>query len=141
MEWFDSLPERMQFYAGPVFIVFVSIGAALSYLRSKKMGPAQPKVQEFYASGALSDMGPVKELVEQTGLLVQQQVRANLALEACALNIGRLCDLFGQHLADLREQREEDDLRDAEQRGYDRAHADKVSRARAAAKRTPRTKP
>lgn len=79
MELLNQLPEGVRGLAWAVFGVLVSIGAAFAYLRGKKEGP--PKVAEFGFTGSLADMSPVKQLVEQTGLLVQQQVRTNIALE------------------------------------------------------------
>ena len=44
------------------------------------MGPPAPKVTEFGMTGQVAEMVPVKALVEQTGLLVQQQIRTNIFL-------------------------------------------------------------
>ena len=73
----------------------------------KKEGPAQRKVQEFAVAGQLADMGPVKQLIETVGLLVQQQIRTNLHLEATATAERELVDLLASHLADLRAERAE----------------------------------
>lgn len=87
MDGLEQIPTQLQPLAGLVFAIVVAIGSALVYLRGRREGAPKPKVQEFYASGQLADMGPVKELVENTGLLIQQQVRANVAIERCAVAI------------------------------------------------------
>ena len=84
MDWYYNLPAEFQAFAGPVFAIIVAAGGAFTYLRSRRQGPERPKVQEFYAGGELADMGPVKELVEQVGLLVQQQLRTAVAMEKAA---------------------------------------------------------
>lgn len=44
--------------------------------------PLKPPEKEFSIAGQFSELEPVKELFEQTGLLVQQKVRANIVEEA-----------------------------------------------------------
>jgi hypothetical protein len=90
MDVLSGLPEEWRTLATIIFVAVVAVGGALAYLRGKKEGPPAPKVQEFYASGQISDMGPVKELVEGQGLLYQQQVRTNLALERVAVALEKI---------------------------------------------------
>lgn len=105
MEWLDSLnlPPQLAGVATFIFILAGAVFAAWSRLQGKKEGPPQPKVQEFYAAGQLADMGPVKELVEQAGLLFQQQVRTNIALE-------KLATLWAEDLEARRKAEAERDL-------------------------------
>ncbi|HEY8578201.1 MAG TPA: hypothetical protein VIL88_17885 [Devosia sp.] len=73
---------------------------------SKKEGPPAPKVQEFYAAGQLADMGPVKELIESVGLVMQQMVRTNIALEDTAKAQTHLAHVFEARLEEERRDRE-----------------------------------
>lgn len=86
MDWLSDLglSPQLQTLATVAFVIALAVFAAYSRTIGKKEGPAQPKVQEFALSGQLADMGPVKELLEQAGLLFQQQVRTNIHLEASA---------------------------------------------------------
>lgn len=106
LDFLDQIPVEWRPLALVVFIVVGAGGAALSYLRGKKVGPEAPKVQEFYAAGALHDMGPVKELVEVTGLVMQQMVRTNMALEATAKELARVAQIVEARLEDERRDRE-----------------------------------
>lgn len=134
MELLNQLPESIRGLAWAVFGVLVSVGAAFAYLRGKKEGPPAPKVQEFYASGQLADMGPVKELIEQTGLLVQQQVRTNMHLERCAVAMERVTAAYEGHLAD---ERNEAEIEAEVERRLDR----QLKERRARARRKPSPKP
>jgi hypothetical protein len=102
----EIISAEFQWIGGLVFAVSVSFLAAWSRFNGKKDGPAQPKVHEFALSGQLADMGPVKELMEQTGLLVQQQVRTNIHLEATAKALSKFADTYAHRIED--EQREKD---------------------------------
>lgn len=85
LDFLEIIPAEWRPMALFIFVVGGALSAVLTYHRGKRAGPEKPRVQEFYAAGQLADMGPVKELVEQTGLLIQQQLRTNLALERCAV--------------------------------------------------------
>lgn len=100
------LPAEWQGLAAIAFVVSMAVFAAWARTFGKKEGPPAPKVQEFYAAGQLADMGPVKELVEGVGLLMQQQVRTNIALEETAKAIAHLCAVFEAHLEEERRERE-----------------------------------
>lgn len=107
------LPDEWQGVAAVVFVVSMAVFAAWARTFGKKEGPPAPKVQEFYAAGQLADMGPVKELVEGVGLVMQQMVRTNLALEAnakaqetTAAAITRFAALYEHRVED--EQREKE---------------------------------
>jgi hypothetical protein len=86
MDWLSDLglSPQLQTLATIAFVIALAVFAAYSRTIGKKEGPPQPKVQEFYASGQFADMGPVRELLEQAGLLFQQQVRTNMLMEASA---------------------------------------------------------
>lgn len=87
-------------------IAVLGAGIAIGYLVYMKylrqLHGEGPQATDFAAvvgnPTALYDMGPVKELVEQAGLLVQQQVRTNLALEACAVAMQKATAAYEGHL-------------------------------------------
>lgn len=108
-----GLSPQLQAFATVAFVIALAVFAAYSRTIGKKEGPPQPKVQEFAVSGQLADMGPVKELIEQTGLLIQQLIRANIhaeanakAQEATAKAITRFAELYEHRVED--EQREKE---------------------------------
>ncbi|MCW5722774.1 MAG: hypothetical protein KIS86_16685 [Devosia sp.] len=105
LDFLEHIPPDWRPFALFVFIIVGAGGAALSYLRGKKVGP-ETKVQESAVFGQLADMGPVKELIEQTGLLMQQQVRTNIHLEAVAVALKRFADAYEHRIED--EQREKE---------------------------------
>lgn len=84
LDFLETIPAEYRPLALLIFVVGGAISAVMAHNRGRKIGPEAPKVQEFAMSGQFADMGPVKELVEQTGLLVQQQIRTNMLLEATA---------------------------------------------------------
>lgn len=100
------LPAEWQGIAAAVFVAAMGIFAAWARFFGKKEGPPAPKVQEFYASGHLADMGPVKELVEGVGLLMQQQVRTNIALEEMAKAVNRLSGVLEDQIEEARREKE-----------------------------------
>lgn len=100
------LPSEWQGVAAGLFVLCMVVFAAWARVFGKKEGPPAPKVQEFYAAGQLADMGPVKELVESVGLVMQQMVRTNIALEETAKTQKHLCDIFEARLEDERRDRE-----------------------------------
>ena len=81
MPGLEGLPADWQAPATAFFVIAVVLFSAWARVFGKKE-IATPKVQEFAVTGQLADMSPVKQLVEDVGLLVQQQVRTNLATEA-----------------------------------------------------------
>ena len=99
------LPDEWQGVAAIVFVVSMGIFAAWARTFGKKEGPPTPKVQEFYAAGQLADMGPVKELVESVGLVMQQMVRTNIALEATAKSIERLAETVEAQIDEARREK------------------------------------
>jgi len=108
LEFLDAIPADYRPLAVFVFVVAGAIGSAIAFLRGKANGPETPKVQEFTMAGQLYDMGPVKELVEQTGLLFQQQVRTNIALEAVSVEVrdlvkvaAKATDAYTDHLQEV----------------------------------------
>lgn len=100
----EGLDPSLQAVGTAIFMVAVAVFSAFSYVRGKK--PPTETTKEFAVSGQLADMGPVKELVEQAGLLFQQQVRTNMQLEATTLALNRLGDIFEAYLQEERRERE-----------------------------------
>ncbi len=92
MPTIEGLEPGLQFAGTLVFVICVGAFAAWSLIFGKK--PRSTETKEFSLAGQLADMGPVKELVEQTGLLVQQQVRTNIHLEAVALALKNAATLY-----------------------------------------------
>lgn len=100
------LPPAWQGAAAALFILCMIVFAAWSHVFGRREGPQEPKVKEFYASGQLADMGPVKELVETAGLVMQQMVRTNIALEETVKSLNRLGDLVEHRIEEERRDRE-----------------------------------
>lgn len=104
------------------FVLIIAAYSAFSYINGRKV-PAKVETKEFALAGQLADMGPVKELIEQTGLVFQQAVRTNMHLEAhtkkqgqtalaiqsLAKQVGRLADAYEAHMADEQREREIDE--------------------------------
>lgn len=82
LDFLSQIPDEWRPLALLIFVVGGAVSAVMTYHKGKKAGPETQKVQEFAVSGQLADMGPVKELIEGVGLLVQQMVRANINTEA-----------------------------------------------------------
>ena len=102
----DSIPAEFQWVGGVAFAIAIGVLAAWSKVFGKKEGPPAPKVQEFAVSGQLADMGPVKELIESVGLLVQQQVRTNIHLEAAAAALTKFAHTYEHRMEDEQRERE-----------------------------------
>jgi hypothetical protein len=117
MPGLDDIPVQFQPIAGVVFAIVVAVGSGLVFLRGKREGAPREKIHEFNMTGQLQDMGPVKELVGQTGLLVQQQLRTAVALEAVAAAINRLADAY---LGQLKEERDEQEVETEVERRVDK---------------------
>lgn len=100
------LPAEWQAPVAVLFAVSMVLFAAWARVFGKKEGPPAPKVQEFAMSGQLADMGPVKELVESVGLLVHQQVRTNMAIEANTKAITHIAGVFESNMEAERRDRE-----------------------------------
>lgn len=100
----EGLDPNLQWLLTTVFVLAVGVFTAWSHVRGK--AAPRPKSAEFNIAGQLADMGPVKELMEQTGLLVQQQVRTNIHLEAVAVAMKRLADAYEAELAAERNEAE-----------------------------------
>lgn len=127
MDGLEKLPPDIQQIAGVVFGVVVALWAAYVFIKGKLMGPPAPKVTEFGITGQLADMGPVKELVADAGLLFQQQVRTNIALERCAVAMERVVVAYEGHLAD---ERNEAEIETEVERRLDRQLKERRARAR-----------
>lgn len=87
MEFLNALPAGLvRDIATIVFGCALAILAARSYFAAKNVTP--PKTTpEFAFSGQLTDMNPVKKLVENTGLLVLEIAATNVKAQT-------LIDLF-----------------------------------------------
>lgn len=100
-ELLNAIPDTWRPFALLIFIVVGAGGTALTFIRGQKHGPETAKVQEFAVTGQLSDMGPVKELVEIMGLLVQQQIRTNIVLEGLAESADKGVEAYSKHLQEV----------------------------------------
>jgi hypothetical protein len=80
----EGLDPTLQAVGTLIFAIAVAVFSGWSLVFGRKK--SQPE-REFSFNGQLSDMGPVKELVEQTGLLFQQQVKTNITLERLAIAV------------------------------------------------------
>lgn len=134
MDGLDQVPAQYQPIAGFIFALIIAIGSAVMFLRGRREGAPKPKVQEFYASGQISDMGPVKELVEGVGLLFQQQVRTNIAIERCA---GALEQAAAAYAGEIKAQREEAEIAAEVDRRVNQQLREQRSRARRKTAKSP----
>jgi hypothetical protein len=115
MPSFDGLglsPWQISF-ATIVFIAATAILSAWATRQGRTETVEKPVVRNYAFNGQLTDMGPVRELIEGQGLLYQQMVRTNLALDAhtkkqgqtaialqaISRQIGRLASSYEGHLA------------------------------------------
>jgi hypothetical protein len=90
VDWLDSIPPDFRGLAIVVFVIASTLLAAWSSRRgAREPDDHEPKVREFAVTGQLADMGPIRELVEQAGLLVQQQVKTNVQLDHLCQSIDR----------------------------------------------------
>ena len=122
LDFFASLPALVQGVAiGVAAIVF---GLYLWQMFSKRLNGDAPKTADFAIGGptTFADMQPIRDLVA--------------GVDALTKKMGELCDLVGQHLVDLREEREAEKDEAIEQRGYERGLSE-----RKPARRTPRRRP
>lgn len=103
---FSVLPAEWQPIAAVLFGLALAVFAAWSRIFGKKEGPPAAKVQEFAVAGQFADMGPVKELIEGVGLLVQQQIKANIHAQATADAISRLADTVEAQIEEARREKE-----------------------------------
>lgn len=104
MPTIEGLDPSLQAIGTAIFMVAVAVFSAFSYVKGRK--PATETTKEFAVTGQLADMGPVKELMEQVGLLVQQQIRTNIHAEATARALSRLGDILERQLEEQRREKE-----------------------------------
>lgn len=116
----EGLDPRLQVIGSIIFVAVVAVLSGWSLVFGRKKADTT-QTKEFSIAGQLADMTPVKQLVEQTGLVFQQQVRTNIHLEAhtkkigqaaialssLARQIGRLADAYERQ---LREQEQEEEI-------------------------------
>lgn len=110
MPTIEGLDPTLQTIGTFLFMAAVAIFSAYHYVIGKKP-KEEPK--EFAVAGQLADMGPVKELIEGVGLLVQQQVRTNMHLEANAKALDKAADALTR-FAEAYLHRVEDEQREKE---------------------------
>ena len=122
---FEGLDPGLQSLGTIVFVILVGAFTAWSLVFGKK--PKETQTKEFAVAGQLADMGPVKELVEQTGLLVQQQIRTNIFLERCAVAMEKATTAYEGHLA---AERNEAEIEAEVERRLDHQLRERRSRAR-----------
>jgi hypothetical protein len=125
----EGLDPNVQAIGTLVFAVAVSLFAAWSLIFGRK--PAKEQTKEFALTGQLADMGPVKELVEGVGLLIQQQVRTNIHLEGCARALQAAADAYAGELA---AERNEAEMEAEVERRVEKQLRERRSRARRTAK-------
>ncbi len=106
----EGLDPTLQTIGTFIFMAAVAIFTAYHYVTGKK---PKPETKEFAVAGQLADMGPVKELIEGVGLLVQQQVKTNIQLEANAKASQEAAEALTK-FAELYEHRVEDEQREKE---------------------------
>lgn len=86
MPTIEGLDPNLQTVGTALFMIAVAIFAAWSTVFGRK---AKAPEKELHINGQISDMGPVRELIEGQGLLIQQQVRTNMVLERLAVAVER----------------------------------------------------
>ena len=108
----EGLDPSFQAIGTLIFVVIIAAYSAFSYITGRKP-TAKTETKEFAVTGQLADMGPVKELIEQTGLVAQQLIRQNIALEAnakaqeaTAKALGRFAELYEHRVEDEQRERE-----------------------------------
>lgn len=109
----EGLDPTFQAVGTAVFVIIVAVYSAFSYLSGRKPTTQTTTTKEFAVAGQLADMGPVKALIEQTGLVVQQLIRQNLALEANAKAQQQAAEALTK-FASTYEHRMEDEQREKE---------------------------
>lgn len=128
----EGLDPTLQTVGTLIFVAVVAIFSAWSLVFGRKK--ATPETKEFSVAGQLADMGPVKELVEQTGLLFQQQVKATIIAERTSLALERLAASVEAAVEAWSEDREQQDREEeVERRVAERLAEEGVTR-----RRTPR---
>ena len=116
VDWLDSIPADFRGLAIVVFVIGSSLLAAWSSRRgAREPDDQQPKVREFAVTGQLADMGPVRQLIEDAGLLIQQQVKTNVLLERLSVSLEKA---IGEWQAAREEADREDEI---ERRAQERA--------------------
>lgn len=118
----EGLDPTLQTVGTFIFVAVVAIFSGWSLVFGRKK--PSPETKEFSVAGQLADMGPVKELVEQHGLLMQQQVRTNIVLERVAAAVERLVEM----IAEDREQQDREE--EIERRVAERLAEEGVTRRR-----------
>ena len=101
----NALPVEWQSIGTAVFAIFVLIFAAWSKVFGKRE-PVRAEVKEFAMSGQLADMGPIKELVENTGLIVVENRELIVQLKKQNEHFAKIIDLGVAELERQADERE-----------------------------------
>lgn len=134
MPTIEGLEPGLQFAGTLVFVICVGAFAAWSLIFGKK--PRATETREFSLAGQLADMGPVKELVEQTGLLVQQQVRTNMHLEKVADALKAAAEIYQEQ---MEAQATQEEVEERAQQLFERRLAEQRPARRRVRRKTPAT--
>lgn len=132
MPTLEGLDPNLQALGTLVFVVAVGLFAAWSVIFGRK--PPKEHTKEFSLAGQLADMGPVKELVEGVGLLIQQQVRTNIHLEAVAVTLKSVAELYEDH---LKAQATQEEVEERAQQLFERRLAEQRPKRRPVRKKPP----
>lgn len=117
-DFLDQVPEQWRPYAAVAFAITLGSMLAWQFVRGRREGKAptvEPATQfagYVAAAAKITSDGPIEKLGEGIGLLIQQQIRANVVLEAhtkkqgqtaialfaLSRHIGRLADAYEAHL-------------------------------------------
>lgn len=106
-ELLSAVPDEFKPFAVVIFVLAGAVGIVLTFLRGHKKGPEQPTVKEFALTGQMADMGPIREMIENQGLLYQQQIRTNIHLESLAEVASQALEA---HMKRLQEEHIEDEV-------------------------------
>jgi hypothetical protein len=119
----EGLDPTFQAVGTFLFVAAVAIFSGWALVFGKKKSQ-QAETKEFSMTGQLADMSPVTKLVEGVGLLYQQQVRTNIALERLAVAAEQAVEGYQ---ADREEQDREEEV---ERRVAERLAEEGVTRRR-----------
>lgn len=105
LDIFAGLPPLIQ--GAAIGVAAITFGLYLWQMFSKRLNGEAPKSTDFAIGGptTFADMQPIRDLVA--------------GVEALTKKMSELCDLVAQHLVDLREQREADEIDEARREGYE----------------------
>lgn len=100
----EGLDPALQTIGTIIFVAVVAIFSGWSLVFGRRKTEAT-ETKEFTMAGQLADMGPVRELIEGVGLLVQQQVKTNI-------HLGELAAALKEDIEDRKKERDDRELED-----------------------------